>query len=190
MDKTCRDCKESKPLAPEFWTRDKTQGDGFRKNCKVCYNAWARGYAKHKGTHVRDEELSEEARERRIELRRKYRVTHRANKIKRWHEKNGAEIPTCACGCGEQLKFDTKGDLHRYRFNHFGTSKEYRVFVSEFMTRWHQDKIDTDDYIGIEKFREVCRKIKADKGWTWKEMARAGGISYDHMNQLWCQNLE
>jgi transcriptional regulator with XRE-family HTH domain len=187
MTKTCKKCGETKPLTPEFWTRDKKRKDGFRLDCKPCYNKWARNYSKHNQPHVRDSELSAEAVEQRRALRAKYRATYRAKKIKRWHEENGPDMPTCACGCGEELVFDSKGVLHRYKFNHHGRSDEYRVFASMFMTQFHRDKIGTDDFIEIGHFRTVCRKIKKDKGWTWAEMAHAGGLSFEHLNQLMTQ---
>lgn len=82
--------------------------------------------------------------------------------------------PACACGCGEPVKISNKGP---------------GKYVNQAHNRWvNQPKaakaggLATRGDIEIEKFRTMLQKVKDEKGWTWDQMAEAGGWSDGHLH--------
>lgn len=82
-------------------------------------------------------------------------------------------VPTCECGCGEPVKFrQDNGKPNRYIMGHHKHNNTAAVAAA------------LGETIAVEDFRKALRKIKAQKGWTWEEMATAGGISKAHMHSI------
>jgi transcriptional regulator with XRE-family HTH domain len=80
--------------------------------------------------------------------------------------------PPCACGCGEPTKFSASSGINKYlNRQHVAYDKDYSV-----ITKLGNDKRQEGN-IPIEDFRAAVKKIKAQKGWSYSEMARRGGQS-------------
>lgn len=97
----------------------------------------------------------------------------------RWVEQYGV-IPLCACGCGETVGFNSRGVPNRFVAASHSTRKG-DVVHSVVMQQVHEVRRQKDGSIPIDKFWVACEKIKADKGWSWRELSVAGGLHPRHL---------
>jgi transcriptional regulator with XRE-family HTH domain len=114
--------------------------------------------------------------------KREAMIRRRNKKHKEWLAA-GNVMPKCKCGCGETVQsWRNDGTPAEYLFNHHmkdpAIQKKHREQMEAFQAAQREDRID------IESFREACRKIKAQRGWTWNQMADEGGLSHGHFSSL------
>lgn len=92
-NKTCRSCREEKPLTAEFFHKRKDSKDGFRNDCRVCNVARINKWAKENRDKTRKykQKWSEENREQNLEIQREYRENNREKQreyARKYKEKN------------------------------------------------------------------------------------------------------
>lgn len=82
--------------------------------------------------------------------------------------------PACECGCHEPTSFSQRGTPNRFvnqSHSNYARRDRYPEINAKANETRHRDAIP------IEDFRRVVKKIKAQKGWTWAEMARISGVN-------------
>ena len=80
--------------------------------------------------------------------------------------------PLCACGCGENVRFNYESYPSTYLRGHNAIETKRRQMAEKGGT------------ITADEFRQALRKVKANKGWTWDELARQGGVSPGRIRSL------
>ena len=87
--------------------------------------------------------------------------------------------PACECGCGEPTSFSQRGTPKRFvnqsHANHSRYSR-YPEINAKVNETTHVDAIPLED------FRAATFKIKAQKGWTWNEIAKISGVNPGQIN--------
>lgn len=83
--------------------------------------------------------------------------------------------PACACGCGDPVRISMTRGPNKY-INGQHMSWDQQSMKSEQFKAIHVKTREAHG-IPIEQFRAALRKIKAQKGMTWAQMAEAGGQS-------------
>lgn len=81
-------------------------------------------------------------------------------------------FPLCACGCGLEVSIDRDGRPGRVHGTHRANSFEKAVAAR------------VEGNIPIDKFRAAVHKIRGEKGWTLKQTAEKGGLSYNQMSNI------
>lgn len=106
--------------------------------------------------------------------------------------------PACACGCGEPVRWRNHGaswskyvnECH-YRW-HLQTDEELKAAKSkkssEVAVRYHQSRRANDRSVPIAEFRQGLKQIKAERGWTNRQMAGYMGIAQGTFNTLMYDN--
>jgi hypothetical protein len=178
--KTCIKCEKS--LSLDSFSVRSDSGKLFN-TCKDCTRERQRAYNAANAGRVRDKKREwyhrnrdavNDLRNERIKketpeqaAKRKAgnaaaRKRYAAKKMRAYLEEHG-ELPLCMCGCGERVKFTDKGDAQRYVFGHLGFDKANEI-------RWNPDR-----YVAIEKFREVLQRVRAERGWSIRDLSVVTG---------------
>lgn len=195
--RTCPKCGLEKELSEENFYFRKARGN-FETSCKKCRNErtmsrrnadperarkwkrdwYARNRFKLKQQRARKRAaLTPEERRARAERRRQWDERRRQRRMEAYLAEHG-EMPLCACGCGERVKFDSRGNPRTY------AAQNHHMRVSamrEKVIKAHERRAEELDAIPIDKFRAAVRKVKEDRGWSWRQMAEAGGWNYNHI---------
>lgn len=180
--KICKTCGESKPVS-EFYIHTETKAP--LGSCKECVKERSRRYYdrnrerySERGKLYRQGNLAKvrwqertraqsrtpEQKERRAEGVRRAGIAMRDRRIKAYLEAH-QKMPTCACGCGEEMTFTEKGEINKYRRGH-------RARLPQ------ANKVDDPDvFMPHEQVLKIFQDIKRRKNWTWPEFAEAIGIS-------------
>lgn len=75
----------------------------------------------------------------------------------------------CACGCGEPVRIGVSKPQQYVNRQHQAWDKNYAALSLI------ANMAKTKDNIPIEQFRVAIKKLKAQKGWTYAQMAELGG---------------
>jgi len=168
--KPCTICEAEYPVNGDYFYRNARTSDGFRSRCKNC----------ERPDIGKKLEYDPEWRSR----KREYERVYIERKLKSWVETNGP-LPTCECGCGTVVGWARKtGSPARFVKNHYYHTAECAETSAKTLREYHLHKFEDGDFIEIKKLRKAIRQIKANKGWTWKELADHGGLSFGHLRSM------
>lgn len=197
--RSCNKCGEEKPLDDtHFYFREAR--NNFETTCKKCRNKrktqtrdraherevhrnWYRknAYREKLRRRAAREAMTEEQREEARRISKEKHAIYRQRLIDEYLAEHDGLSPLCECGCGERVGFNSQGRPRRFAGqNHHYNVDEIRVKVSE----EHARRADEENRIPIDVFRRAARKVKEDKGWTWKQLAEAGGWSENHVKAM------
>jgi len=85
--------------------------------------------------------------------------------------------PLCACGCGEEVRFSSKGIPNKWVRGHSLRKRD----------QWDQVRpggVRIEDRIPIDKFRAALKKAKAERNLTLREMADLTGVTFGHFKTI------
>lgn len=168
--KYCKSCETTLPVSDFAADRTRTP-DGLRSICRDCYNFKTRVRQRKK-----KQTQSPEEREAWLAWKREQNRASRAKAKEAWIAENGP-WPDCACGCGTPVKMDnSKREPRKYVGKHGHKSTLDHVHAI------NRERLSKE--IPIEQFRSAMLKMKADKGWTLRQIADAGGVNYGHFKYL------
>lgn len=188
--KVCLGCGEAKPV-DDYWLKSDT-GRPYAR-CKPCHKAKTDEWRTANADRVRAKkreydrrtaaERNARRREQRAamgdeELAERRRRQQEVNR--RFREKNIADYlaeheapPLCVCGCGQHVRFNDKGRPNRYvNGHHLGDETPLMAWMEE---RYRIPK---------QRVVEALQKIRKERRWTVKELARRAGISQTHMTDI------
>lgn len=199
--RTCNKCGEEKQLNPTNFYFREARGN-YETTCKKCRNKrtvenrnsdpertreWKRNWYRENAykeklrRRARREAMTEEQKEEARRIAREKHADYRQRKIQAYLDANGGVSPLCACGCGERVGFTSQGKPRTYA----GQNHHLRVMdMSKMISDLHAKRADEEDRIPIEVFRKAARKIKEDRGWSWRQLAEAGGWSENHVKAM------
>ena len=179
MNKTCSTCKQEFPLTRENFHVNNSTVDGFKSRCKDCENEYKRNHPwERKYTPLSKLPKDQAA------AAREHDASYVKRKTAEWIAENGP-MPTCECGCGETVRWSRRyRGPARFVDRHYNYTEEKKQRASESLKGYHQKKIEDGDFIEIKKLRTAIKKVKADKGWTWDEVAFHGGLSKGHIRSM------
>lgn len=189
--RTCKVCSATLPL-DRFYMKDTTAGR-LDTHCKPCRDQKNREYRernRHKvrkqsrewyaknseriaeGRREKQKHLSDEQIARRREQQERAELAYAERNRQAYLEEHGG-APLCECGCGREVRFDSKGRPNRYIQHHQPVN----------WTVIHRRR-EIEGFVPIDKFRGAVQKLRRDRGWTVSELAERGGLSYSHMHAL------
>ena len=180
----CPKCEQDLP-ADQFYFRP----DGRPETgCRACRKEARRVWREANRDRVRDKQREWDRRnaDKNNAKRRKRRTEWTAEQLEaeaertrrsteRTRERRIAEYgppPACACGCGEPVLFDYLGRPNRYLFGH-------KVDVDKMLSIQYENH-----YIPAERVRAALQDLRAERGWTVRELAERGGLAYTHMKSV------
>lgn len=193
--RTCNKCEQEKPLDTDNFYFRANRGN-YETTCKKCRNQRKAGtrdlererqlsrdwysrnsYRELKRRKRNREKMTEEERVKARDVARAKHVEYRKRKIQEYLDEHGT-TPLCACGCGEHVKFNNQGKPRKFagQNHHMDTAA-----MSQKMSEIHAERAAKEDRIPIDVFRDAVRQVKEQKGWSWVQMAEAGGWSVNHL---------
>lgn len=180
----CPKCDRDLPETEFYFRPDGRPETG----CKPCRREARRVWREANRDRVRDKQREWDRRtaEQRNAERRKRRtqwtpeqVAAEAERtrlsVERTRERRIAEHgppPDCACGCGQPVLFDYLGRPNRYLIGH-------KVDVDKMLAIQY-----ADHYIPADRVREALQAVRAENGWTVRELAEHGGLAFTHMKSV------
>lgn len=195
MSYTCPTCKQELP-EDAFWV---SSSSGRRESsCKACrkvanrewrnknkerYLASRREYdrktAKERNTRrrARKKNLTPEQAAAEKQRQRESMARTRERRVAEYLAEHG-NPPVCECGCGEYVNFTYVGKPNRYVIGH-------KIDIDKMLDSQYKN-----NYIPVKRVREALQKIKAERGWTIKELAEHAGVSNSHMKTILYDNTK
>lgn len=178
----CKGCGAEKPRTSEFWHRDKSVLDGFRRKCKVCVKEYgAKHYAENKERH---KEVSTRWRENNPERLRAYQIKYANDNAERLSEYK------------KQWRLDNIDRVRVQHSEYYQANKEaYRISVNR---RRKQNpgsrRAESDKYRrnNLDKYRAAslrrrALKVEAEGSFTTadidKQLSAQSGLCF------WCYDI-
>lgn len=105
----------------------------------------------------------------------------RRESLLKWAEKRRLDyvarhgsMPLCACGCGREVAICTSSGKPNKLYER-SCQQRARSMAASGKLKWIIAEAE-GDLIPIDRFREIVRRVKVEKGMTWAELAEAGGV--------------